>query len=41
LRVFGCKAPVHIHRDEISKLDGKSKQFIFSGYGRDDFGYRF
>jgi len=41
LRVFGCKEFVHIPRDERSKLDGKSKQCIFLGYGWDDFGYRF
>ena len=39
--MFGCKAFVHIPIDERSKLDGKSKQCIFLGYGRDDFGYKF
>jgi len=33
--------PLFILRDERSKLDGKFKQCIFLGYGRDDFGYRF
>ena len=39
LRVFGYRAFVHIPRDERSKLDGKSKQCIFVGYGHEDFGY--
>jgi len=29
LRVFGCRAFVHIPRDERSKLDKKIKQCIF------------
>ncbi|GAU50368.1 hypothetical protein TSUD_284660 [Trifolium subterraneum] len=41
LRVFGCKAFVHVPKDERSKLDAKSKQFIFIGYGKDEFGYKF
>jgi transposase InsO family protein len=40
LRVFGCRAFVHIPKDERSKLDGKSKQCIFLGYAREEFGYR-
>ncbi|PKI48889.1 hypothetical protein CRG98_030737 [Punica granatum] len=32
LRVFGCRASVHIRRDERSKLDTKAKQCIFLGY---------
>lgn len=40
LRVFGCKAFVHIPKDERSKLDAKTKQCIFLGYGQDEFGYR-
>ena len=40
LRVFGCKCFVHIPKDERSKLDAKSKECIFIGYGQDDFGYR-
>ncbi|KAI4334908.1 hypothetical protein L6164_013610 [Bauhinia variegata] len=40
LRVFGCRAFVHIPRDERFKLDGKSKQCIFLGYGNEEFGYR-
>ncbi|CAA7059133.1 unnamed protein product [Microthlaspi erraticum] len=41
LRVFGCKAFVHIPKDERSKLEMKSRQCVFIGYGQDEFGYRF
>jgi len=40
LRVFGCKAFVHIPKDDRSKLDSKSRQCIFIGYGLDEFGYK-
>ena len=40
LRVFGCKAYVHVPRDERAKLDDKAKPCIFMGYGREEFGYR-
>ena len=40
LKVFGCKAYVHVPKDERSKLDVKSKPCIFVGYGQDKFGYR-
>lgn len=40
LKVFGCKAFVHVPKDERSKLDAKTRQYIFLGYGRDEFGYR-
>lgn len=40
LRVFGCRAFVHIPKDERSKLDDKSKQCIFLGYAHGEFGYR-
>ena len=39
LRVFGCKAFVHIPKDERSKLDPKAKQCTFLGYGHEEFGY--
>jgi hypothetical protein len=29
LKVFGCKAFVHTHQDERSKLDAKTQQCIF------------
>lgn len=40
LRTFGCKAFVHVPKDERSKLDVKTRQCIFVGYGLDEFGYR-
>ncbi len=40
LHIFGCKAFVHIPKDERSKLDVKTRQCIFLGYGLDEFGYR-
>ena len=40
LRVFGCRAFVHIPKDERSKLDVKTRECIFLGYGSDEFGYR-
>ena len=36
LRVFGCRAFVHIPKDERSKLDPKAKQCIFLGYGHEE-----
>nr|KYP50220.1 Retrovirus-related Pol polyprotein from transposon TNT 1-94 [Cajanus cajan] len=41
LRVFDYKAFVHILKDERSKLDTKTRQCIFFGYGQDEFDYRF
>ncbi len=40
LRVFGYKAFVQVPNDERSKLDAKTRQCIFLGYGEDEFGYR-
>jgi hypothetical protein len=40
LKVFECKAFVHIPQDERSKLDSKTRQCIFLGYGGDQFGYK-
>ena len=40
LRVFGCRAFVHVPRDKRSKLDSKTKQCIFLGYSNEEFGYR-
>ena len=39
LRVFGCKAFVHIPKDERLKLDVKAKPCIFLGYGHEEFRY--
>ena len=38
--MFGCRAFVHVPRDERTKLDGKSKECIFLGYACEEFGYR-
>ncbi|RDX67192.1 hypothetical protein CR513_53961, partial [Mucuna pruriens] len=35
LQVFGCKAFVHVSKDERSKLDMKTRQCIFIGYCQD------
>ena len=32
---------MHVPKDERSKLDAKSRQCIFIGYGENEFGYRF
>jgi len=40
LQVFGCKAFVHVLKDESSKLDVKTRQCIFIGYGQDEYVYR-
>ena len=38
--MFGCRAFVHVLKDERSKLDNKTKQCIFLGYSNEEFGYR-
>ena len=38
--MFGCRAFVHVPRDEWSKLDNKTKQTIFLGYSNEEFRYR-
>lgn len=40
MKVFGCGAFVHIPKDEMSKLDCKTKQHIFLGYEFEEFGYK-
>ena len=40
LSVFGCRAYVHIPKDERSKNDDKCKPCIFLGYGPKEFSYR-
>ena len=32
MRVFGCDGDVHVPKEKITKLDSKSKKFIFIGY---------
>eukprot|EP00253_Pinus_taeda_P023188 PITA_23188 len=38
---FSCEASVHINKENITKLEEKSKKCTFIGYGVNDFGYRF
>ena len=40
LRVFGCKAFVHILKDERAKPDVKAKECIYLGSPRDELGFR-
>lgn len=40
LKVFGCLAFVHIPKDERAKLDSKTKQCIYLGSPKNEFGYR-
>ena len=40
LRVFGCKAFVHIMKDERAKLDAKANECIYLGSRRDELGFR-
>ena len=39
LKVFGCRAFVHVPRDERSKLYSKTKQCVFLGHPNEQFGY--
>lgn len=41
LRIFGCKAMVHIPKECRQKLDKKSRELIFVGYSDSTKGYRF
>lgn len=40
LRVFGCRAFVHVPKDERAKLDTKTKECIYLGSPRDELGFR-
>ncbi|XP_077220995.1 putative mitochondrial protein AtMg00710 [Tasmannia lanceolata] len=40
LRIFGCPAYIHVKNDQRSKLDPKSKKFIFLGYASGVKGFR-
>ena len=40
LRVFECKAFVHISKDERAKLDAKAKECIYLGSPKDELGFR-
>jgi hypothetical protein len=39
LKTFGCEAFVHIHKENRTKLEEKSKKCNFIGYNVNDFGY--
>ena len=39
LRTFGCEAFSHIDKENITKLEEKSKKYTFIGYGMNYFGY--
>ena len=39
-KVFGCRAFVHVPKDERAKLDSKTKECIYLGTPQDEFGYR-
>lgn len=41
MKVFGCKAMVHIPKERRQKLDPKSRELIFVGYSDSVKGYRF
>ena len=40
LKVFGCKAFIHVPKEQRLKLDSKSTPCIFVGYGDAKFGYK-
>ena len=40
LKVFGCKAFMHVPKEQRSKLDDKATPCNFIGYGDEEFGYR-
>ena len=40
LRVFGCRAFVHVPMDKRTKLDSRSRECILLGYRADEFDYR-
>ena len=40
LKTFSCEAFSHIDSKNRTKLEAKSKKFIFVGYGIGEFGYR-
>ena len=40
LKVFGCKAFMHVLKEQRSKLNDKATLCIFIGYGGEEFSYR-
>jgi hypothetical protein len=41
LRIFGCKAYVHIPKEKRTKLDQQGMAAIFAGYSESSSGYEF
>ena len=41
LKVFRCKAFIHVPKEQRSKLDDKALPYIFIGYGNEEFDYKF
>ena len=39
LKVFVCKAFIHVPKEQRSKVDDKALPCIFIGYGNEEFGY--
>ncbi|CAH9088439.1 unnamed protein product [Cuscuta epithymum] len=39
-RVFGCKAYMHVPKDQRLKLDSKTTPCVFVGYGDEEYGFR-
>ena len=40
LKTFGCEAFAHIDSENRTKMEDKSKKYVFVGYGINEFGYR-
>ena len=40
LKTFGCEDFSHIDSKNRTKLEAKSKKYVFVGYGINEFGYR-
>ena len=38
--MYGCQAFVHVPKEKRSKLDSKSQECIFLGYGEDQYGFQ-
>ena len=41
MKVFGCKAFIHVPKEQRTKLDDKAIPCIFIGYGDEEFSYKF
>ena len=39
LKVFGCRAFIHIPKDKQGKLDSKTKQYIYLGSPKEEYSY--